>query len=77
MLLLSLCAVSPAEADIPPPTPPATPKAITAFADDKPNCLEWTDGCTICMKQPGGAAGCSTVGAACVQTEPVCTKNAP
>ena len=52
MLMLSLCAaISPVSADIPPP--PVAPKAIAAFADDKPNCLEWTDGCTICKKQAG------------------------
>ena len=51
MLMLSLCAaISPVSADIPPP--PVAPKAIAAFANDKPNCLEWTDGCTICKKQP-------------------------
>ena len=73
MLMLSLCAaVSPVSADIPPP--PVAPKAIAAFADDKPNCLEWTDGCTICKKQADGSVACSTVGAACVQTAPVCSK---
>ena len=73
MLIPPLCAaVSPVSADIPPP--PAAPKAIAAFADDKPNCLEWTDACTICKKQPDGSVACSTVGAACVQTEPVCSK---
>ena len=75
ILMLSLCgAVSPVSADIPPPTPPAAPKAIAAFADDKPNCLERTDGCTICKKQPDGSVACSTVGAACVQTAPICSK---
>ena len=77
MLMLSLCAaISPASADIPPP--PVAPKAIADFADDKPNCLEWTDGCTICKKQGDrsrdGSVACSTVGAACVQTAPVCSK---
>jgi hypothetical protein len=73
ILMLSLCAaVSPVSADIPPPL--VAPKAIAAFADDKPNCLEWTDGCTICKKQPDGSVACSTVGAACVQTPPACSK---
>ncbi len=78
MLMLSLCAaVSPASADIPPPL--VAPIAIAHFADDKPNCLEWTDGCTICKKQADkkqgdGSVACSTVGAACVQTAPVCSK---
>jgi hypothetical protein len=81
ILLLSFCvgaALSPVRADIPPPPPPQ-PKAVDAFADDRPNCLEWTDGCTICKRQPDGSAGCSTVGAACVQTAPVCLsqKTAP
>ena len=74
-LILSLCldaALSPARADIPPP--PAQPKAIDAFADDKPECLEWTDGCFLCKRQADAAAACSTVGLACVQTEPHCTK---
>jgi hypothetical protein len=76
MLALALClgaALSPVRADIPPP--PIAPKAIAAFADDKPNCLEWTDGCTICKKQrPDGGVACSTVGAACVQAAPHCAK---
>ena len=73
MLMLSFCAASsPASSDIPPP--PVAPKAIAAFADDKPDCLEWNDGCTICKKQPDGSVACSTVGAACVQTAPVCSK---
>jgi hypothetical protein len=73
MLMLSLfAAVSPVRADIPPP--PVEPRAIAAFADDKPTCLEWTDGCTICKKQPDRSVACSTVGAACVQTAPVCSK---
>ena len=56
MLMLSLCAaISPVSADIPPP--PVAPKAIAAFADDKPNCLEWTDGCTICKKQGDRSRG--------------------
>jgi len=73
MLMLSLCAaISPVSADIPPP--PVAPKAISAFADDKPDCLEWTDACTICKKQADGNVACSTVGAACVQTAPTCSK---
>jgi len=77
MVPLSLCALfvfSPVRADAPPPAPPAQPRAIAAFADDKPYCLEWTDGCTVCKRLADGAAGCSTVGAACVQTAPLCTK---
>ena len=72
-LMLSLCAaISPVSADIPPP--PVAPKAIAAFADDKPDCLEWTDGCTICKKQGDKSVACSTVGATCIQTPPACSR---
>ncbi len=53
---------------------PQPPKAVAAFADDKPNCLEWTDGCIVCKKQPDNSAGCSMVGIACIPVEPICTK---
>ncbi|MGA9826261.1 MAG: hypothetical protein WBQ53_15695 [Methylocystis sp.] len=72
-LMLALCAAtSPVNADIPPP--PVAPKAIAAFADDQPDCFEWTDGCTICKKQADKSVACSTVGAACVQTAPLCSR---
>ena len=34
-------------------------------------CQEWTDGCVICVRSPGGAA-CSTPGIACVRGELRC-----
>ncbi len=49
-------------------------KPAAAFGADKPDCLEWTDGCIICKKREDGAPACSTVGAACLPAEPICTK---
>jgi hypothetical protein len=73
-----LCLLAcPASAQAPAPTPaPTVPekaaKPVSAFGDDKPDCLQWTDGCIICKRQADGAVACSTAGAACVQTEPAC-----
>ncbi len=36
-----------------------------------PSCVEWTDGCVVCQRDPGGLA-CSTPGIACTPTQPRC-----
>jgi hypothetical protein len=38
-----------------------------------PNCTEWTDGCVVCARTPGGLA-CSTPGIACTWGKLQCLK---
>ena len=58
-------------------TPEAEQKPVEAFGADHPDCIEWTDGCIICLRQEGDSPSCSTVGAACLPAAPVCTKVRP
>ena len=44
------------------------------FAAPSPTCQEWTDGCRICQRAPGGDAVCSNVGIACVSKNVTCTR---
>lgn len=37
-------------------------------------CLEWTDGCRVCARSPGGAAACSNIGIACLPQKLRCTR---
>jgi hypothetical protein len=55
----------------------AQEKAVAAFGDDNPACLEWTDGCFVCKSGPDNDPSCSTAGAACVQAAPRCLKTRP
>ena len=51
------------------------PKPRAAPADGLPaNCLEWTDGCRVCARQPDGSAACSNVGIACLPQKARCTR---
>ena len=70
-------------ADLPlKPAPKAAPAANTQpatagsgpFAAPSPTCQEWTDGCRICQRAPGGDALCSNVGIACVSKSVTCTR---
>jgi len=45
------------------------------FGDDNPTCIDWTDGCIVCEKQPDGAPACSTPGIACEQSAAHCLKD--
>jgi hypothetical protein len=38
------------------------------------SCLEWTDGCRVCLRQKDGSAACSNIGIACVPREARCTR---
>ncbi len=39
-----------------------------------PVCAEWTDGCVVCARQPGGAVACSMPGIACTRGPIQCLK---
>lgn len=54
------------------PVPPA--RNAGPFTPPSADCLEWTDGCRTCTRNPGGEAICSNIGIACVPTAPVCSK---
>jgi hypothetical protein len=47
--------------------PPLSPEGISlqGFALQNPLCREWSDGCSICMRDEKGAPHCSTPGIAC------------
>ncbi|MDR3408224.1 MAG: hypothetical protein P4L68_06985 [Methylovirgula sp.] len=48
--------------------------SVLAYGAAHPNCLEWTDGCRICLRSPDGRLDCSTPGIACQPQEIVCKK---
>ena len=80
MLLLVLAAPLPAvAADLDIKPQPATPApapspTTTIFTPPDATCLEWTDGCRVCVKPVAGEATCSNVGAACTAQAPRCTR---
>jgi hypothetical protein len=57
---------------------PSFPKARAAPAAQgnglPASCLEWTDGCRVCLQQKDGSAACSNIGIACVPREARCTR---
>ncbi len=44
---------------------------VLAFGERNPSCLEWTDGCVVCLRGASGRS-CSTPGIACQPTEIHC-----
>ncbi|KAA2242074.1 hypothetical protein [Salinarimonas soli] len=50
----------------------AQPSTAGGFARE-PTCAEWTDGCVVCQRTPGGTV-CSTPGIACTRAEPRCLR---
>ncbi|HLH51204.1 MAG TPA: hypothetical protein VKV96_17835 [Roseiarcus sp.] len=52
---------------------PATEQetSLEAYAAAAPRCVEWSDGCAICLRD-GAAARCSTPGIACQPSPIVC-----
>jgi len=76
MLFFSGATVAFADQPKAPPVPPPRHVPIQAYANDNPSCLEWTDGCTICMKSETGAPSCSTPGIACQPAGLQCKKSA-
>ncbi|HEV2557510.1 MAG TPA: hypothetical protein VGU45_02685 [Microvirga sp.] len=39
-----------------------------------PACSEWSDGCVVCARQPGGAVACSMPGIACTRGSVQCLR---
>lgn len=77
VVLLTAVALWPAvaaAADVPPARPAAPAKTTGPFAPPSADCLEWTDGCRTCRREPGAEATCSNVGVACAPRAPVCSK---
>jgi hypothetical protein len=60
----------------PAPAAASTPAPASTRPLAAPNaaCLEWTDGCRVCQRAPGGEASCSNVGIACVPKAEECTR---
>ncbi|MCW2273589.1 hypothetical protein GJ654_04890 [Rhodoblastus acidophilus] len=71
VVLALLLATSPAWADAPTP-PPADLRPMQRYGADHPDCLGWTNGCTICTPK-----ACSTPGIACTPRETVCEAEKP
>lgn len=62
-----------ADLDVKPPPKPAPP-AASVFAPPDATCVEWTDGCRVCVKPQAGDATCSNVGPACTPQAVKCSK---
>ncbi len=68
ILLALLLAFGPALADeTPTPNEQAT---MHSFAENHPDCVEWSDGCVICKRAM--SVNCSTPGIACLPREIAC-----
>ena len=53
--------------------PARTPvPSIQGYGRANASCRAWTDGCTICQANGGGAAACSTPGIACTPGPVAC-----
>ncbi|WP_319531692.1 hypothetical protein [uncultured Cohaesibacter sp.] len=49
-------------------------KSLSAFIAEDANCLEATDNCSLCARQPDGSITCSPPSISCVQAENRCTR---
>jgi hypothetical protein len=56
------------------PAQPAAPVNASPLAAPSATCQEWSDGCRVCQRAPGGEVSCSNVGIACVPKEQQCTR---
>ena len=74
-LTLLLCGASAAAAVDATAPPPASPEEISllGYATTAPRCVEWSDGCAICLREKG-APRCSTPGIACQAGPIVCRR---
>ena len=52
---------------------PPGQSSMEAWGAAHRDCLEWTDGCQVCVG--GDKPGCSTVATACVRGAPVCVRS--
>ena len=69
---LFLCLAQPAAAD----GAPVNPQSMRDFLKEEPNCLEFTDQCSICRRY-GETVMCSTPSTACIKKDYACTKTSP
>lgn len=51
------------------------PVSIQGYGAQNPACLEWTDGCVLCIRAEGRTQ-CSTTGIACVPAGLTCKRTA-
>ncbi|MFO1148195.1 MAG: hypothetical protein U1E62_07440 [Alsobacter sp.] len=80
LCLVVLMVLGPALADEPPAAPapvgpasdPASPREVEAYGEADVTCLEWSNGCQVCRRQPDGGWACSTPGIACVPEAVTC-----
>jgi hypothetical protein len=77
ILLFCSCSASVASAvdATAPPAASAEDVSLQGFASSAPRCAEWSDGCSICLRE-GDAAHCSTPGLACQPGPIVCRREA-
>lgn len=76
-LALACLSASPALAGIEPRRATGEFSApVQAYGGSNPRCVEWTDGCVICLRDESGGH-CSTPGPACQPVEIRCARPAP
>ncbi len=63
LLLAALASAPPALADHRPEAPMAEALSLQQFANDFPQCMEWSDGCSTCQRTD--KVHCSTPGILC------------
>jgi len=51
--------------------------SLQTFAEINLNCMEWTDGCSVCQRGKTDYGHCSTPGIACEPGAIVCKRPAP
>jgi hypothetical protein len=76
---VSMAHADEAPATSPPATSPLSQEAVSlqGFAAQNPFCLEWTDTCSICLRDQKGVAQCSTPGIACQPAAIACRQEKP
>jgi hypothetical protein len=56
----------------PPVAETTSPRDLETYGEADATCLEWSNGCQVCRRQPEGGWGCSTPGIACVPVAVTC-----
>jgi hypothetical protein len=76
---LSLAQADEAPAANAPTAAPLSQEAVSlqGFAAQNLLCLEWTDNCSVCLRDQKGVAQCSTPGIACQPATIVCRQEKP
>jgi hypothetical protein len=68
------------EPAVPMPEPPPPAKSVPpdipmeAFGTANPGCVEWSDSCRTCARDPENRISCSTPGIACLPQDITCKK---